>query len=56
MGILTKLLISQLLIALEYKTWYQSNAKTWYSYIMVEYEKNLIWNEWKIAEKSRRYT
>ena len=36
--LLTKKLISQLLIALECQTWYQSNAKTTYSYLIVKYE------------------
>ena len=40
-GMLTKLLISHLLIALDYQTLYQSNAKTWYSYLMVGIERNL---------------
>ena len=40
--VLTKLLISQILIPLEYQTLYQSNAKAWYSYCMVIYERNLI--------------
>ena len=41
-GVLTKLLISHLLTALEYQTLLQSNAKTQYSYLVVEYEMNLI--------------
>ena len=40
--VLTTLLISQLLIALEYLTLYHSNAKTKNSYLMVGYERNLI--------------
>ena len=39
MGILIKLLIFQLL---EYQTYYQCNAKTKYSHLIVKYEKNLI--------------
>ena len=35
-GILTKLLVFQLLIALEHQTRFQSNAKTQYSYLMEE--------------------
>ena len=42
MGILIKLLISQLLIALEYQAFYQCNAKTKYSHLIVKCEKNLI--------------
>ena len=42
MDILIKLLISQLLIAQEYQTFYQCNAKTKYSHLIVKYEKNLI--------------
>ena len=42
MGILIKLLISQLLIALEYQTYYQCNAKIKNSNLIVNYEKNLI--------------
>ena len=42
MGILIKLLISQLLIDLEYQTYYKCNAKTKYSHLIVKYEKNLI--------------
>ena len=37
-----KLLMSQLLIALEYQTYYQCNAKTKFSHLIVKYEKNLI--------------
>ena len=61
-GILTKLLISQLQIALEYQTCYQSNAQTKYSRLIVRYEKkesNFIFmnfnentkNKWKFVEK-----
>ena len=42
MGLLIKLLISQLLISLEYQTYYQCNAKTKYSNLIVKYETNLI--------------
>ena len=42
MGILIKLLISQLLIAREYQTYYQCYAKTKFSHLIVKYEKNLI--------------
>ena len=42
MGILIKLLISQLLIALEYQTYYQCNAQTMFSHLIVKYEKILI--------------
>ena len=42
-GILTKLLISQLLIDLEYQTLYESNAMILYFYHMVRYERTLIW-------------
>ena len=38
----TKCFISQLLIALEYQTCYQSNARTKYSHLIVKYENNLI--------------
>ena len=31
-GVLTKVLISQLLITQEHQTWYQINAKTYYFY------------------------
>ena len=40
--ILTKLLIFQLLITLEYQTCYQSNAKSKYTRLIVKYEKNII--------------
>ena len=40
--ILTKLLIFHLLIALDYKTSNQSNAKTQSSNLMCRYEKNLL--------------
>ena len=59
--ILSKLFISQFMIALEYKTWYQSNAMTKRLYLMGRYEKNLIcisinfndniWKEWKNHRK-----
>ena len=39
-AILTKLLISQLVIALELKSWSQSNVKTQYFYLMGRYENN----------------
>ena len=65
-GLLTQLLISQLLFALEYLTWYQSKGKAWYFCLMDGYENNLIWtfinlnrnnrNEWKITEKSKQNT
>ena len=42
MGILIKLLISQLLIALGYQIYYQCNAKKKFSHLIVKYEKNLI--------------
>ena len=41
-GILTRLLIPHLLIALEYATLYQSNAQPQYFYLMVSYEKDLL--------------
>ena len=41
-GILTILLISHLINALEYKTYYQSNAKTLHSYLMDTYENKFI--------------
>ena len=40
--ILTKLFISQFIIALEYLVWYQSNAMTECLYLMGRYKKNLI--------------
>ena len=40
--ILTKLLISQLVIALELQSWSQSNAKTQYFYLIGRYENKLI--------------
>ena len=45
-GILTKLLVSKLLIALEHQTWYQSNAKPQYSYLMVVYGRKLFEYSW----------
>ena len=41
-GVLTKLLISHLLMALEYQTLYHNNARAKYYYFMVDYERNLI--------------
>ena len=41
-GVLTKLLISQLLSALEYLTWFKSNAETQHVYQMIQYTNNLI--------------
>ena len=41
-AILTKLLISQLVIALELQSWSQSNAKTLYFRLMGRYENKLI--------------
>ena len=41
-AILTKLLISQLAIALELQSWYQSNAKTQIFYLMGRYENKFI--------------
>ena len=41
-AILTKLLISQLIIALDIQSWSQSNAKTQYFYLMGRYENKLI--------------
>ena len=41
-AILTKLLISQLVIALELQSWSQSNAKTQYIYLMGRYENKFI--------------
>ena len=41
-GMLTKLLISLLIIALEYQTSYQSGAMTLYSYLMGRYENKFI--------------
>ena len=38
----TKLLISHLLITLEYFTFCQSNAKAYYTYYVVGYEINII--------------
>ena len=65
-GILTILLISHLINTLEYKAYYQSNAKTYHSYLMDTYDNKFIWilinlyeiiiNKRKIAEKSSRYT
>ena len=63
-GILTKLLISRLLIALMYQTCYKSNGKLLYSFLMDRYEKNnisiflmkILEMNKKIAEKSRGYT
>ena len=59
--ILTKLLISHLIIPLEYLTWYQIIAKTLYSHLMAGYKRNLIWlfvnfnenikNKWKYFGK-----
>ena len=48
------LLISQLLIALEYQTLYQSNAKTKPSYHMGRYEKNLICIFMKFKENIKK--
>ena len=41
-AILTKLLISQLVIALDLQSWSQSNAKTQLSYLMGIYENKFI--------------
>ena len=41
-AILTKLLISQLVIALELQSWSQSNAKTQCFYLMGRYENKFI--------------
>ena len=41
-AILTKLLISQLVIALDLQSWSQSNAKTQYFYLMGRYENKCI--------------
>ena len=41
-AILTKILISQLVIALELQNWSQSNAKTQYLYLMGRYENKFI--------------
>ena len=41
-GILTKLLISHLIIDLESQTSYQSSATTLYSYLMGRYENKFI--------------
>ena len=41
-AILTKLLISQLVIALELQSLSQSNAKTQYCYLMGKYENKFI--------------
>ena len=41
-AILTKLLISQLVIALVLQSWSQSNAKTQYFYLMGRYENKFI--------------
>ena len=41
-GSLTKLLISQLFITLKYQIGYQSNATTYYFYLIGIYEKKLI--------------
>ena len=41
-AILTKLLISQLVIALELQSWSQSNAKTQNFYLMGRYENKII--------------
>ena len=41
-AILTKLLISQLVIALELQSWSQSNAKTQYFYLMGRYENKFV--------------
>ena len=43
MGVSTKPPISQLFIIRLYQTWHQNNAQTFYSYLVVEYEKYLIW-------------
>ena len=61
----TKLLLSQLLIALKLDTLYQINAKTYYSFAMIRYANYLIYicmiinpnirNKRKIAEKIRGY-
>ena len=40
--ILTNYFISQLLIALEYQTCYQSNARKNHSHLIVKYEMNLM--------------
>ena len=40
--ILTKLLISQLVIALELQSWSQSNAKTQHFFLMGRYENKFI--------------
>ena len=39
----TKLLISQLLIALKLATWYQINPKTYFSYSIIRYANYLIY-------------
>ena len=41
-AILTKLLISQLVIALELQSWPQNNAETQYIYLMGHYENKFI--------------
>ena len=41
-AILTKLLISQLVITLELQSWSQSNAQTQYFYLMGRYENKFI--------------
>ena len=41
-AILTKLLISHFVIALELQSWSQSNAKTKYFYLMRRYENKFI--------------
>ena len=41
-GILTKLLISLLIIALEYQTAYANSVTTLYSYLMGRYENKFI--------------
>ena len=41
-AILTKLLISQLVIVLELQSWSQSNAKTQYFYLMGRYENTFF--------------
>ena len=41
-AILTKLLISQLVIALELQSWSQNNAKTQYFYLMGRYANKCI--------------
>ena len=57
--ILTKLLISHSIIALEYQTWYQSKTKTQCSHHMGGYKRNQIWkfiNLKKILEINEKST